>query len=159
MPDTAHPDPDRLRTMALGWLHRTDRSRRHVQDRLLERGGDPQEVDALLDEFVERGWIDDRRCAVAMRTRWCRAAPMAPDALTARLVAEGIDEELAREIASEGDASPVDLAMRLARERLPRLDGLAPEVAARRLLGLLARRGFDEDVALEALQRLDLLPE
>lgn len=159
MTESNTPESDRLRTMAMRWLHRTDRSRRHVEQRLLERGGDPNDVAALLDEFSERGWIDDRRCAEAMRARWCRTAPMAPDAIAARLEAEGIEAELAREVAREGNGTPIELAMQLANERLPRLATLPPETQARRLLSLLGRRGFEEDVALEAIERLSILPK
>tara|TARA_Y100000589_G_scaffold29497_2_gene24693 strand:- start:34458 stop:34895 length:438 start_codon:yes stop_codon:yes gene_type:complete len=145
--------------MAMRWLHRTDRSRRHIETRLLERGGDPSDVRAVLDDFIERGWINDRRCAEALRDRWCRTAPMAPDALAARLEAEGIERELALEISRVNEPSPVELAVQLAAQRLPRLSDLPPETRARRLLGLLARRGFEEEVALEALERLAVLPE
>ena len=159
MTESTTPESDRLRTMAMRWLHRTDRSRRHVEQRLLERGGHPNDIAALLDEFTERGWIDDRRCAEALRARWCRTAPMAPEAIAARLEAEGIETDLAREVAWEGNAAPIELAMQLAKERLPRLAALPPETQARRLLSLLGRRGFEEDVALEAIERLSILPK
>ena len=79
--------------------------------------------------------------------------------LAARLEAEGIERELALEISRDNEPSPVELAVQLAAQRLPRLANLPPETRARRLLGLLARRGFEEEVALEALERLAVLPE
>ncbi|MDG2201284.1 MAG: regulatory protein RecX [Phycisphaerales bacterium] len=154
----SRPDPQQLRTWALDWLHRTDRSRQHIQNRLLERGGDPDHVQSLLDEFQQRGWIDDQRCAEALATRWCRSGSLAPDALALRLQEEGIDSHIARTVAGcdEGPA-PVELAMDLAQRRLAGLASKPPEVIIRRLQGVLARKGYDEEVVLEVLERLDLL--
>ncbi len=154
----SRPDPQQLRTWALDWLHRTDRSRQHIQDRLLERGGDPDQVQALLDEFQQRGWIDDHRCAEALAKRWSRSGPLAPDAMAMRLQEEGIDSHIARAVAGCDDGpAPVDLAMDLAQRRLAGLASQPPEVVLRRLQGALARKGYDEDVVLEVLERLDLL--
>ncbi len=152
------PDIDQLRTMALRWLHRTDRSRRHMRDRLLERGGSPELVDSLLDDLQERGWLDDRRCAQSLARRWNRNGRLAPDAMSQRLEAEGIAADIAREVAEcDDDRLPVDLAMEIAAKQLPRLERHPRDVIARRLQGLLARKGYEEDVVTEALERMKLI--
>ena len=152
------PDLEQLRTMALRWLHRTDRSRRHLRDRLLDRGGTPEQVDSMLDDFQERGWLDDRRCAQSLARRWNRNGRLAPNALSQRLEAEGIDADIAREIAEcDDDRLPVDLAVEIASRRLPRLEHHPRDVIVRRLQGVLARKGYEEDVVIEALERMKLV--
>lgn len=156
--DSTTPDPQQLRTWALDWLHRTDRSCQYIRHRLLERGGDPDQVQSLLEDFQQRGWIDDHRCAEAMATRWCRSGPLAPDELVRRLEEVGIDSHIARTVADcEDGPALVDLAMDLARRRLAGLASQPPEVIIRKLQGALSRKGYDEDVVLEVLERLDLL--
>ena len=57
----------------------------------------------------------------------------------------------------DGGPAPVDLAMELAHRKLAGLASKPREVIIRRLQGALARKGYDEDVVLEVLERLELL--
>ena len=154
-----NPDIQKMRTTVMRWLKQSDRSCRKVRERLLERGDDPVMIEQLIDEFRERGWLDDHRCAEALARRWCRKEPMATGALARRLESEGIDASVAASIAAdhEGEEGPTGMALDIARGRLERMNNLDRTAAARRLQGVLARRGFGEDVVLEVLQRLELI--
>ena len=99
------------------------------------------------------GLVDDERFARELASSrssrgYGRRAGMAA------LRAKGVDRGLAERIVEEtqpGDEE--ERALEVARGRLGRLGNLSPEVARRRLLSFLLRRGYDGDVARAACRR------
>ena len=75
-------------------------------------------------------------------------------AALASLRRKGIGPDLAERVVEEmAPADEEDQALGLARERLARMNGLADDVAYRRLVGFLQRRGYDARVAHAACRR------
>src|SRR5512145_2322376 len=54
--------PISLRERALGYLTRREYSRSELQRKLVPYAGE-EDLDALLDEFKQRGWLSDTRYA------------------------------------------------------------------------------------------------
>jgi len=140
----AHDDePDAYevaRTIALRLLEAAPRSRHQLGERLARRGVAPEVAERVLDRFVEVGLLDDAAYA-GMLVRSRRASRgLAPRALALELRRAGIDEETAAaalaDLEVEQDESDEEVATRLVRRRLE------DDVALRRLVGMLARKGY-----------------
>ena len=81
--------------------------------------------------------------------------------LREKLVRRGIDEKTIDEKLRESRAGsdPVADAMRLATKKLAAMCGHDATTQRRRLWGLLARRGFEEDVVQTVIEKLGLAGE
>lgn len=133
------PKPDAL-TQVTRLLASTDKTRAQLADALARRGYEPQKIDQALERAVALGYLDDtrvarRRAQADLKDGW------AGEALLARLVHAGLDEQTARaavqaEIAESGWSAP-EAAQALVKAR--KLSGAK---GAR----FLASRGFEEDL-------------
>jgi regulatory protein len=140
------------RDRALNLLSFRDRSRRELEQRLLRAGYEPDEVLEALEGLERVGLVDDERFARAVVEQHAGRRLSGRRVVAAALSAKGVDRETAEAALSELDepGGERERAEALARSRAQRLSGLPPEVAFRRLSGLLARRGYPPTVCREA---------
>jgi len=161
------PDGAALREAALAYLARyaaTEVGLRRVLERRIERwaratnGSDDAVAAAkhaageVVARLAEVGAVSDSAFAESRAHRLARAG-RSRRAITAALVAKGVDGETARR-ALPSDETELVSALALARRRRigPFRAGEALDDAARRReLGVLARAGFPENVARRAL--------
>lgn len=113
----------------------------------------PDEVASrLLDRFSEVGLIDDAAFARAWVDSRQRGRGLAKRALAQELSRKGVDRETAREALDAVDPEAErQTARRLVRRKLPSMARLDRPVARRRLVGMLARKGYSSGVALRAV--------
>ncbi len=147
----------RLQRRALRLLAVRPRSARELRGRL-SRAGDPQLAEEVVADLQRRGLVDDRQFA----REWVRARRRARGFGAARLRGEllrkGVPREHVEEALQQAGEDDRHLAVEAARARMGRYQHLPPEVAARRLAGYLARRGFGPAEVLEALRAVGLRP-
>jgi regulatory protein len=107
----------------------------------------------VLDRFTEVGLIDDAAFATAWVASRQRGRGLARRALAAELHRKGIDRETAGQALETIDPDDeVESARRLVRRRLPSLARQERVVAQRRLLGLLARKGYPPGLAVAVVR-------
>lgn len=107
-------------------------ARRDVPDEVAER---------VLDRFTEVGLIDDAEYARMLVRSQQESRGLARRALAMELRRKGIDQELAADALTQvDDASEEASARELLRRRWR--PGLDPDVQSRRLLAMLARKGY-----------------
>jgi regulatory protein len=128
---------------ALNLLAMRDHSRAELAERLARREFTPEAIEAALVRLEQAHLIDDAAYAAAFAAS--RAARgVAATVIRRDLAAKGIDGALAARAAAQ--ASPADTEAERCRELaaawLSRRTGLPAQVAARRLGGYLARRGY-----------------
>ena len=148
-------DPESVaRKILLDQLSIKARSRRELEDRLARRKV-PREVAAqLLDRFEEVGLVDDEAFARAWVEGRQRSRGLARSALKVELRRKGIDDETARTVLDEVDpGAEEEAAVALVRKKLRSMRGLDEQVAARRLVGMLARKGYGAGVAHAVVRR------
>jgi regulatory protein len=59
-----------LETFALQTLSRREYSRFELRRRLIDKGGDPEDIENLLNDFEKKGWLnEDRFVEVLIRSR------------------------------------------------------------------------------------------
>jgi regulatory protein len=142
--------PRSLHDRALGLLAVRPRSHRELRDRLLRAGFEATEIDDELARLEEVGLIDDERFARALAEHETAVRRSGSRALVGALRSKGIAPETVAELVTEHGEGDEERALELARSRAARMTSLAPEKAFGRLVGLLARRGYDPGLCRRA---------
>jgi SOS response regulatory protein OraA/RecX len=163
-PQTASDDADPesvARSIALRQLSMAPRSRAQLEKKLSQRGCDDDVAARVLDRLTEVGLVDDGAYAEMLVRSRHAGKGLARRAIAHELREKGIDRDLADEALEQVDTDDERArAEELVARRLRSLHGLAPEVQARRLAGMLARKGYSGDVAWAVVRRaVDEAPE
>jgi regulatory protein len=152
-PDAAAQGPDAdpesvARKILLDALTGQARSRQELADKLAKKDVPADVATALLDRFEEVGLVDDEAYARAWIASRQPGKGLARRALAQELRRKGIDDEVAREALDEIDPDDEDAAARaLVRKKLRTVRGLDQQKATRRLVGMLARKGYGAGMA------------
>ncbi|MGH8960620.1 MAG: regulatory protein RecX [Jatrophihabitantaceae bacterium] len=147
-------DPESVaRTICLRLLDRRARTRAELADALRKKGVPDDAAVPVLERFTEVGLIDDGALAATYALAQHRERGLAGRAVAARLRRRGVDEQTVAAAVEPIDRdSEYAAAEALARKKLRSLDGLEPLVQARRLVGLLGRRGYTPGLAHEVVR-------
>lgn len=123
--------------------------------RTLRQRGIPDEVAAeVLGRYGEVGMVDDRAFAAAWVTSRHHGRGLARRALAAELHRKGVADDLVHEALDNLDPdTEAETARRLVERRLRRDPGGPPEAVLRRLVGLLARKGYPPGLAIRVVKQ------
>lgn len=143
-------DPEEVaRSILLRRLTAAPRTRAELASDLARRGVPEDVATRVLDRFTEVGLVDDDAFAQAWVQSRSVGRGLSRRALAGELRRRGIDDEVARDaLAGLDDGTELAGAQALVRTRLPSTRGLPPEARIRRLVGMLARRGYPAGTAL-----------
>lgn len=152
--DTADADPVSVaRNIVLRQLTAGARSRAQLADVLARRGVPDDVAEAVLDRFEEVDLVDDAEFARQWVQSRHTGRGLARRALSHELRHRGVDDETVREAVGEiDDDAEVETARALVRRRLPSTASDDPARRARRLAGMLARKGYGPGVALRVVR-------
>jgi regulatory protein len=158
VPDSVRDDPEPdhesvARKILLDALTGQARSRKELADKLAKKDVPAELAAALLDRFEEVGLVDDGAFARAWIASRQPGKGLARRALAQELRRKGIDDEVAREALDEIDPDDEDTAARaLVRKKLRSMPGLDHDKATRRLVGMLARKGYPPGMAFAVVR-------
>jgi len=143
----------RANNSVLYQLGASARSRLQLTTRLKENGIPDDIIKEVLDKYEESGIINDADFSVMLAESRHRNKGLSRNAIRRELKQKGIDEdqaEIAVESISEEDeyARACDLVSR----KLKSMTKLTPEVKTRRLVGLLARKGYSGNLAYKVVK-------
>jgi len=143
-------DPQSVaRTILLDKLTGQPRTRAELAGLLAEREIPDEVADEVLDRFTEVGLIDDAAFATAWVESRHRGRGLGKRALAQELRRRGVDDQLARDALDELEPEQEEETARaLVRRKLRSMRSLDREVAMRRLLGMLARKGYPGGIAM-----------
>ena len=139
--------------LAYRHLAKRDRTEMEVRRHLRGREVEPGTIDQALDVLEREGYVDDARYARRFAEDRRRLDAWGAERIEQRLLALGIAPELVE--AAVGERPPeaeLDAAVALLRRRFPRPPG--DDRARNRALGLLVRRGYDLELAHDAIRAL-----
>jgi regulatory protein len=148
-PEDEMGDPESVaRGICLRALTGAPKTRQQLADLLATRGVPDDAAEAVLDRFVEVGLIDDAAFARAWVSSRQAGRGLARRALSAELRAKGVAPEVAAEAVEEvGDDDEREAARRLVDRKLGAMRRLDRATATRRLMGMLARKGYNGGLA------------
>ncbi|MGL5928033.1 MAG: regulatory protein RecX [Dermatophilaceae bacterium] len=143
------PDPyDWARQIVLRQLTAAPRSRSQLEQALHRRHCPDDIATTVLDRLTEVGLVDDTAYAgMLVRSRQAGRG-LARRALAQELRRKGVDDDTVT--AALDDVDPhheEERARQLVAKKLRTMTGLDPLVQTRRLAGMLARKGYDAEVA------------
>jgi regulatory protein len=147
-------DPESVaRSIVLRKLTAAPRTRAQLADDLRRRAVPEAVAERVLDRFTEVGLINDG----AFAAEWVRSRHatrgLSRRALAHELRTKGVDDALAAAALDElGDDDERAAAEALVAKRLPGLRRLGPQVQTRRLVGMLARKGYPGGLAMQVVR-------
>lgn len=148
-------DPaERAREICLRLLAARPRTRAELAT-ALRRRGIPDEVAAeVLDRYGEVGMVDDAAFARAWVSSRHHGRGLARRALAGELRRRGVAAETVGEALEQVDAdTEAETARALVRRRLRTASG-PPETVVRRLVGMLARKGYPPGLAFRVVKEV-----
>lgn len=147
-------DPEAVaRTILLNALTGQARSRHELAEKLAKKLVPDEIATRLLDRFTEVGLIDDEAFARMWVEHRQPGKGLARRALAQELRRKGIADDVAREVLDEVDPADEEHAARLlVRKKLRTLTRVDDTVATRRLVGLLARKGYSPGMSFAVVR-------
>lgn len=137
------------RAIVLRRLTAAPRSRADLAGHLATRGVPDDVAAEVLDRFEEVGLVNDADYAELLVRSRQQTRGLSKRAIAAELHRKGIDRELAQQaLDAVTPESEEQAARRIAARKAPSLVGLPDDVAMRRLIGLLGRRGYSGSIAI-----------
>ena len=134
-------------------LAASPRSRSDLEQALAKKQVPAQIAAEVLDRFEQAGLIDDAAFARSWIDGRQRGRGLASRALAMELKRKGIDDDIAREALAEIDPdSERQAAHRLVQVKLRSMTGLDDQVRTRRLVGMLARKGYSPGMAFDVVR-------
>ena len=131
---------------ALHFLGYRARSRKEVRDRLRRYGYGEGTVDAIVGRLEELGYLDDEEFARAVVREKSRR--YGPRRVSAELRRSGVDPELAQEVV-EGEFASRNELEEARSQAARRYNKGGSDAEARRVYGVLTRRGYSAEVCAE----------
>lgn len=155
-PDDQMGDPESVaRGVCLRALTGAPKTRQQLADLLAQRGVPEEAAATVLDRFTEVGLIDDAAFARAWVSSRQAGRGLARRALSAELRARGVEPEVAAEAVGEvDDEDERAAARRLVERRAAGMRRLDRTTATRRLMGMLARKGYSGGLAAAVVREV-----
>jgi len=138
-------DPESIaRGICLRALTGAPKTRQQLADLLAQRGVPEEAAETVLERFTEVGLIDDAAYARAWVSSRQAGRGLARRALSAELRAKGVDPDVAAEaVLAVDDEDERAAARRLVDRKVGAMRRLDRATATRRLMGILARKGYN----------------
>ena len=141
------------RTILLDQLTGRARSRQELADKLRQRQVPAEVAARLLDRFEEIGLVDDAAFAQSWVSGRHHAKGLGPRAIAQELRRKGVDDDVAREALDQLDDDEQEATARsLVRKKLRSLERFDETTRTRRLLGMLARKGYPPGLAYRVVR-------
>jgi regulatory protein len=142
---------ERALELAFRHLGKRDRTEAEVRRYLAGKDVAEHEADAAIAEIVRMGYLDDARYARTFAEDRRNLDGWGADRIERRLNELGVDRQLIQAAVGEGEHDELAAACELLARRFP-----APPETPRdrdRALGFLVRKGYDLELAYDALRR------
>ena len=139
---------------ALAWraLNRRDRTELELRGILAEKRVAPEEAGVVLDELLSGGFVDDAAYALRFTEDRRRLDAWGSERIERRLRALGVAPDLiAAAVGDQGEEDEMEAALALLRRRVPTVPATPRE--RDRALGMLVRKGYELELAYDALRR------
>ncbi|WP_439649055.1 recombination regulator RecX [Herbidospora cretacea] len=147
-------DPEaRARAICLRLLTLAPRTRAQLSEALLKREIPEEVAERVLERYSEVGLIDDQAFAAAWVSSRHHGRGLARWALAQELRHRGVEEETVKEAVEQLDPDEeVETARRLVARKLRSTRGADPLVRTRKLVGMLARKGYSAGLAFRIVR-------
>jgi regulatory protein len=153
-PRAADPETHLQDARELAWqaLNRRDRTVAELAQLLARKRVAPAAIETVVGELCGQGYLDDARFAQRFAEDRRRLDGWGAERIERRLRALGVDAEpIAAALAEQDAGEELEAALALLRRRFP--DPPATPRDCERALGLLVRKGYELELAHDAIRR------
>jgi regulatory protein len=155
-PPERSPDPEvrlqHAREVAWTALNRRDHTVAEVARVLARKRVEPAVIDTVVGELCEQGYLDDARFAQRFADDRRRLDSWGGERIEQRLRALGVDAELiAAAVSTQDHEGELEAALAILRRRFP--EPPATPRDCERALGVLIRKGYELELAHDAIRR------
>jgi regulatory protein len=136
--------------ISYGYLNRRDRTQAEVRRRLTSDGIEAAVIEQAIGTLIDQSLLDDARFARLFTQDKRELEHWGSDRIRRTLLDRGIDRELVDgTLRAEAEGTELDRAVALLRRRFP----VPPQERRERdrALGVMVRKGYDGELALDAL--------
>ena len=150
-----HADAGLERALATAYRHLNmqERTQAEMRAHLQGKGIDARGIERSIEVLVEQGHLDDSRFARLFVQDKRELDEWGADRIRRVLLSRGVDRDVVDDALTEHEQNPnggeIDRALAVLRRRFPLPAGDRRE--RERALGMLLRKGYDPDLALEAI--------
>ena len=151
--DTAPARLQRAMDLAYRYLGHRERTVAEVRRHLEAKRVEPAEIDAAVAGLAEQGYLDDARYAAQFAEDRRRLDGWGAERIARRLATAGVEcAHVDAALAAQDAEGELDAAVAVLRRRFP----VAPDTDRDRdrALGMLVRKGYDLDLAYDAVRAL-----
>ncbi|WP_231441599.1 regulatory protein RecX [Brevibacterium zhoupengii] len=138
---------------AMNMLAMRDHASGELRDKLLKRDFLPAAVDELIAKLQKSRLLDDEEFAHRYVRAHRERRKLSRSALKRELNKKGLPAEIVSDAVEDVDGED-DLARQVAEKKAASTRGLDHDVRERRILGMLARRGFASSVCLKVTREV-----
>ena len=145
-------DEEKARNYVFRLLSYRARSIREVEDRLEKRGVTPEVGKKVVENLEQLGFLDDKAFSSSWTESRIREKSYGKCLIAWELRRKGVAQDIITRVLEKAfsDIDERELAVKLAKKRVKQLDGQSPIPS--RLYGYLARRGFQSNVIMDAIE-------
>ena len=150
--------PGRALDLAFRHLSRRQRTVAEVRGHLEAKEVEPAAIDEAIAELVEQRYLDDAQYAAVFAEDRRNLDAWGNDRIARRLAQLGVGrEDIDAALAAQDPGSELDAAVELLRRRFR----VPPETdrERERALGMLVRKGYELELAYDAVRALDAPPD
>jgi regulatory protein len=149
-----HSHDQRALDLAYRYLGRRDRTVAEMRHYLEGKRVDPVAITTTVAELSSQGYLDDARYARRFAEERRELDHWGAERIERRLLATGVDPELvAAALAQRASGDELAAAVALLRRRFPTPP--ANDRERNRALGVLVRKGYESELAHEAVRALE----
>lgn len=135
-----------VKQKAVDLLARRDHSAQELRQKLSSRSFSPGVIEAVIEQLLGRGYLDDHRFALSFIRQRLSRKPESIPMLTALLQNKGVNQEIISQALEESDIDTRDLARRAVNRYRKRGD------SDKRLIQRLCAKGFSYGEIKRALE-------
>jgi regulatory protein len=142
--------------LAYRYLNRRERTTHELREHLIARDVDPSAVEEAVDELTQTGYLDDARYALMFTQDKRELEQWGSARIRRTLLARGIDRavveaalEPSPESSDAGESTEFARALAVLQRRFP--EPPRERRDRQRALGLLMRRGYEPELAMDVL--------
>lgn len=143
----------RAKNIALHSLSTRGRSEAEVRERLVAREVSPDVIEEEMGRLIAVGLIDDRALAATLVDTLRGRKKLGDSVISQTLRRRKIPAEIIADALAEGEGESGVAVFELARDRARSMGHLDPDVAFRRIVGFVQRRGYSGPQVFEAARR------
>ena len=145
---------ERALDLAVGHLGKRDRTAAEIRRHLIAKGISEPAADAAVAELKRMGYLDDARYARVFAEDRRALDAWGPERIERRLLELGVDgDHVAAAVGERDGAGELEAALELLRRRVREIP--SSERERDRALGMLVRKGYDLELAYDAVRAFE----